>query len=86
MQGFPLKLPYNCHEYMQIDLSENRTSNVFQGNINTACHEIVLSSSFPMHNSGTRLSAIKEKGAPLAQEERTDGGTSEKMAEIMRVS
>lgn len=44
MQGFSLKLPYNCHEYMQIDLSENHGSNVFQGNINTKCHQMVLSS------------------------------------------
>lgn len=65
MQGFLLKLPYNCHEYMQIDLSKNHRSGVFQGNINTECRQMVLSGSFSMQNSASRLSAIKEKGVPF---------------------
>lgn len=73
MQGFPLKLPYNCHEYMQIDLSGNHRSDVFQGNLNTKCHQMVLSSSFSMHNSGSWLSAIKGKWAPFGP-----GGTYRK--------
>lgn len=86
MQGFPLKLPYNCDEYMQIDLSEDRTSDVFRGNINTKCHQTVLSSSFSVHNSGSSSSAIKEKrGHLLAWEERGDCDHSENMAVIMRV-
>lgn len=60
-----LKLPYNCYEYMQTDLSENRRSNVFQDNINTKCHQMVLSNSFPMQNSGLRLSAIEGNGVPF---------------------
>lgn len=68
---------------MQIDLAKNLRSNVFQGNINSKCHQMVLSSSFFMHYSGSRLSAIKGGNVPLAQEERTDSVNSEKMAVIM---
>lgn len=88
MQGFPLKLPYNCNEYMymQIDLSEDHRSDILHRNINARCHQTVLSSSFSVHNSGSRSSATKgRKGHLLAWEELGDCGHSEKTAMIMRV-
>lgn len=64
MQGFPLKLPYNCNEYMQIDLSRNHRS------------KIVLSSSFSFHISNSRLSAIKEKKGNLLAKEKLSGSNN----------
>lgn len=64
MQGFFLKLPYNCYEYMQIDLSKNNSSYIFW-DANRKCHQMVLSSLFLMHNSALRLSAIKGNRLPF---------------------
>lgn len=64
MQGFPLKLPYNCNEYMQIDLSRNHRS------------KMVLSSLFSFHISNSRLSAIKEKKGNLLAKEKLSGSNN----------
>lgn len=76
----PFKLPYNCLECMQIDLAEILRSPVFQGNIHSKCHVMVLSSSFSMHCSWD-CQLLKEVMFVLAHEQHEHT----KMAAIMTV-